>query len=122
MAEYLPKFDDEITLIASGTITGGLMVTVLGATAGADSATWLGIASRDAVAGQPFGVYAEDVQRPTAAGAIAQGALIKCAANGQVTTFVVGTDTHEKLVGIALEAASGCPPPTRPGRPPSPAS
>lgn len=36
-----------------------------------------------------------------------QGALLKCAANGQVTTFVAGTDTHEKLVGIALEAATG---------------
>lgn len=109
MPEYLPKFKpgEAVTLIASATVAGGQMVTVTGAVAGADSATWFGVASRDAIAGQPFGVFADAVQRPTAAGVIAQGALVKCAANGQVTTFVAGTDTHEKLVGIAVEAASG---------------
>lgn len=108
MSDYLPKIiDGPITLVATGNGSGGQLVTAAGAVAAADSATWLGVASRDFVTGQPFGVWTEGVQRLTAAGALAVGALLKCAAAGQVTTWVPGTDGYEKFVGVALEAAAG---------------
>lgn len=108
MADYLPKFDpgQAITLTATGTITGGLMVTIAGAVAGADSTTWLGVASKDAASGQTFGVYADGVQRLTASAAISAGAPVKCAASGKVVTYVDGTDAQLRLVGIALSAAA----------------
>jgi hypothetical protein len=109
VADYLPKFKpgQATTRVATGTIIGGLMVTVAGAVAAADSTTWMGVASKDAITGQTFGVYSEGVQYPTAAGAISAGAPLKCAANGQVTTWVDGTDAYSRYIGIALEAASG---------------
>lgn len=108
MADYLPYVDDDepITLVASATITGGQVVTVAGAPAAADSTTWLGTASRDCVSGQEFGVWLGAVQKLTAAGSIAAGAYVKCAANGQVTTWVSGTDTFEKNLGITLNSAT----------------
>jgi hypothetical protein len=108
VSDYLPKIiEGPVTITATGTVTGGQLVTALGVTAPADSATWLGVASRDAISGVPFGVWVEGVQRLTAAGALAAGTLVKCAAAGQVTTWVAGTDGFEKFVGITLEAASG---------------
>lgn len=109
MADYSPKFRPgrAIPQVAAGTITGGLMVTVAGVVAGADSTTWLGVASQDAATGQDFGVFCGGTQYLTAAGAISQGAYVKCAANGQVTTATVGTDSQAAIVGIALQAASG---------------
>jgi len=108
MSDYQPKFiEGPITITATGTITGGQLCTVAGVVAPADSTTWLGVASRDVVSGQQFAVWFEGVQRLTAAGALAAGTLLKCAANGQVTTWVAGTDGYEKFVGVALEAASG---------------
>jgi hypothetical protein len=107
--DYQPKFKpgQAIPQVAAGTITAGLMVTVAGVVAGADSITWFGVASQDAVSGQDFGVYTGGVQYLTAAGAISQGAIVKCAASGQVTTATVGTDSQAALVGIAVTAASG---------------
>ncbi len=109
MADYLPKFKpgQATTRVATGTITGGLMVTVAGAVAAADSTTWMGIASKDAITGQTFGVYSEGIQYPTAAAAISAGAPLKCAASGKLTTWVDGTDAYSRYVGIALEAAAG---------------
>lgn len=109
MTDYSPKYDPghSIPMVATGAITGGLMTTVAGATAGADSVTWLGIASQDAASGQDYVARCAGVQRPQAAGAISAGAIVKCAAAGQVTTWTTGTDAFEKAVGIALEAASG---------------
>lgn len=106
MPEYLPKFKpgEAVTIIASATILGGQLVTFAGGVAGADSATWFGVASRDAVSGQPVGVFADGIQRPVCVANIAQGLPVKCAANGQVAAFTVGTDTHEKLVGFTVEA------------------
>lgn len=111
MTDYLPKFKpgEAVTLQvpAPAAIIGGQMVNVDLTVSGADSTTFFGIASRDTPAGQLVGVYSEGVQYPIAAGAIARGAAVKCAANGQVTTWVPGTDAFERYVGIALEAASG---------------
>lgn len=109
MGDYLPKFQpgQAITRTATGTITGGQMVTVAGVVAGADSTTWLGVASRDAISGQTFGVYAEGVQMLTASAAISAGDRVKCAAAGKVATLTAGSDAYDRLVGIALEAAAG---------------
>lgn len=108
VADYLPKFKpgEAITRVAAATITGGQMVTCAGLVAGAGAADWLGVASHDAVSGGLIGVYTEAVQRLTAAGAIAVGAPIKCAASGNVTTFVTGTDAPPLFVGVALDAAT----------------
>lgn len=109
MADYRPKFKPgtAITRTATGTITGGLMVTTAGAVAGANATDWLGVASKDCVTGDTFGVYNGAVQYLTASTAIAVGAPLKCAASGKVTTWVDGTDAFSRYVGIALEAASG---------------
>lgn len=109
MTDYQPKFKPghAIPLVAAGTVTGGLMVNVDGTQSGADSATWLGVASQDAVSGQDFGVFTSGVQYLTAAGAISQGAYVKCAASGKVTTATIGTDAQSLIVGIAVAAASG---------------
>ena len=109
MGDYQPKYKPGATINVTLTaaVTGGQLVTVAGAVAGADSSSWIGVASRDAVAGETIGVYCEGVQRVTTAGALAQGALLKCAANGQVTTWVAGTDSAEKFIGVLMEAAAG---------------
>lgn len=105
MSDYLPKFTGPRTMTVTAAVTGGRIVTGAGATAGADATNWTGIASKDAQPGDTITVYSGDVQRPSAAGAIAKGALVKCAANGQITTFVDGTDAVTRLVGVTLEAA-----------------
>lgn len=109
MTDYSPKYKpgQAIPMIATGTVTGGLMTTGAGAVCAADSVTWLGVASQDAVSGQDYVAYCDGVQRPTASAAVSAGAIVKCAAAGQVVTWVTGTDAFEKAVGIALEAASG---------------
>jgi hypothetical protein len=47
VADYLPKFDadEAFTITASGTITGGQLVTVPGAVAGANAINWVGVAA-----------------------------------------------------------------------------
>lgn len=109
MSDYSPRFKpgQALTLTATGTITGGLLVTIAGATTAADSTTWLGVASQDATTGQQFGVYVDGVQRLTAGGAISAGDRLKCGASGKVVTLTAGTDAYDRLVGIALEAAAG---------------
>lgn len=108
MADYLPKFKpgEAISRVLTGTVTGGQLVTVAGAVAGAGAADWLGVAAFDGVSGDLIGVYSEGVQRLTAAAAITAGARVKCAAAGQVTTLTAGSDAYDTQVGIALEAAS----------------
>ena len=110
MADYLPKFKpgEAYTLptLAATAITGGQLVTAAATVAGADSSTWIGVASKDTPAGQPLGVYSDAVQRLTTAGALPVSTLVKCAANGQITTWVAGTDPYERCVGITLETAA----------------
>lgn len=109
MSGYLPKFDadDVFTITASATVTGGQLVTALGAPAGANANAWVGVAAHDAVSGQTLSVFYGQAQRLVAAGALAAGALVKCAASGQVTGYTSGTDNADTLVGVAMEAASG---------------
>ena len=109
MADYLPKFKpgEAITIQATAAVVGGQLVTVAGAPAAADSVSWLGVASRDEATGTPFGVYTDAVQRLVASGALAAGTPVKCAAAGQVTAWVSGTDGYDRYVGLALEAATG---------------
>ena len=109
MGDYLPPYGSAApreSRTAAGAITGGLLVTTGDVVAGADSVTWTGVASHDAATGESYGVYKDGVQRLTAAGAIAIGARVKCAASGKVTTFTDGTDVHTRLVGVAKEAAA----------------
>lgn len=107
MAEYIPPFESPaFTLQATGTIVGGQVVTAAGTTAGAAATTMVGVAGFDAVAGDNVTVWYGNIQRPVAAANITAGALVKCAANGQVTPYVVGTDAIDQLVGRALKAAS----------------
>lgn len=109
MADYLPKFKpgEAISFIAgSGGVTGGLMVTAAGVTAGANATDWLGVASHDAAQGLKCGAYSGGVQYVVANGAISVGGTVKCAANGQVAPHVIGTDAAERKVGIALAAAT----------------
>lgn len=109
MGDYLPKFKpgQAITRTATGAITGGLLVTVAGAVAGADSTTWLGVASKDVTTGQTFGVYCDGVQYLTASAAITAGDRVKCAAAGKIATLAAGSDAYDRLVGKALETAAG---------------
>lgn len=108
MGDYQPKFvpGEKITRALTGTVTGGRLITVAGATAGADSTTWLGVASRDGVSGDRIMVHTDGVQRLVASGAIALGDRVKCGANGTVTTLTAATDAYDRQVGIALEAAA----------------
>lgn len=110
MSDYLPKFNlggTARTKTASATVVGGQVVTQSGAVAGANALDWAGVAGQDAASGQLITVYSEGVQYVVGAGAVAQGARVKCAANGQVTTWVSGTDVPDALVGTAEEACSG---------------
>lgn len=111
MPDYLPKFKpgEAVTLptLATAAITGGQLVTVAAAPAAADSVTWVGVASRDVAVGQLVGVYCDAVQRLTAAGALPTGTPVKCAAAGQVTAWVSGTDNYDRYIGLTLEAATG---------------
>lgn len=107
MTDYLPKFTGPYTITATAAITGGRIVTAAGAHAAADATTHIGVAKHDAAIGEQVTVFHGNAQRPVAAGAIAKNTLVKCAANGQVTTFVDGTDAVTRLVGVTLEAATG---------------
>jgi hypothetical protein len=110
VSEYLPPFGSATggrrTATATAAITGGRLVTVLGAPAAADSVTWEGVASKDAALGDEYGVYSAPYHTLVASAAIAAGARVKCAAAGKVVTFVDGTDVHTRLVGVAVTAAA----------------
>jgi predicted RecA/RadA family phage recombinase len=110
MADYLPKFKpgQAVTFSVSADVTGGRLVAITGnrsvGPAGADSAAVVGVASRDAKAGERVTVFtrAGGVQQLTASGAIAAGAKVSSAAAGKVQT--VGATTNP--IGLALEAAA----------------
>lgn len=108
MADYLPKHrpGDAITRTATANLTGGQLITAAGAVAGANAADWLGVAGYDVASGGLVTVYNAGVQRLTANGAVTVGALVKCAAVGKVAPWVSGTDGFERVVGIALDAAT----------------
>lgn len=110
MADYLPLFKpgQAVTRQASAAITGGQVVMVSGdgtvAPATADTTAWLGVAAFDAASGDDVNVFSGGVQRPTASGAITAGALVECAAAGEVAT--AATPAVGTVVGVALSTAA----------------
>lgn len=110
MAEYVPLYTPGAAVVrrASADITGGQVVAVTGAgtvgPAGADSASWVGVAGFDVKTGDDVTVWCGGVQRPVASGAIAAGAAVACAAAGKVAT--AAAPTALTLVGIAQTAAA----------------
>ncbi|WP_221585563.1 DUF2190 family protein [Microbacterium sp. G2-8] len=110
MPGYLPKHNPgaAITIVATADVTGGQIVTAAGTPAGADATTVIGVAARDAASGDHVTVYSGGVQRLVASAAIAQGDLVKAAADGQVAVYTAGTDSTDVLLGVALgDASSG---------------
>lgn len=111
MSQYLPPIGsatgERRTVVASGAVIGGRLLTVQGGHAGADAVNWDGVASHDAASGEETGVYAGcTYHKLVASAAIAANARVKCAAAGKVVTFTDGTDVHTRLVGIAITAAA----------------
>lgn len=108
MSDYLPKYDegDTLTITAAATITGGQLVNVDGTVAGAASTTVAGVAGHDATTGQPLTVWRVGIHRGTASGSIANGDSVCAAANGQVRTWVTGTDPVASRIGRAWSAAA----------------
>ena len=110
MADYLPKFEpgEAVTFSASAAVTGGRLVAVSGdrtvAPAGADSAAVVGVAGFDAATGEDVTVFtrAGGVHKLVASGAIAAGAKVISAADGEVATIGAGSNP----IGIALTAAA----------------
>lgn len=108
MSDYLPKYapGDQVTIIASATITGGQLVTVAGAVATDASTTVAGVAGHDAVSGQPLTVIRMGIQRITASATITNGQPLCAAASGQVRPWVTGTDAVASYIGRAWSAAA----------------
>lgn len=108
MSEYLPKYVDGTRpkLLLAADVSAGQLVNMTGSPAGADDAKWFGFANRDAKAGETITVFRDDIQRPKAGGAIAQGDGLKPGAAGTVVKWTNGTDSTLLLVGRALEAAA----------------
>jgi hypothetical protein len=112
MADYLPLHEDghQITRAASGTITGGNLVSVSGsgtvAQAAAGDPTWLGVAGFDVVSGNNLTVWCSGVQRIVAGtGGVTAGQLVQAGANGTVVSHTNGTNDFN-VVGIALTTAT----------------
>jgi hypothetical protein len=133
MTSVLPRYRHgpvTFTVNAAATITGGMLVESDGASpalvrpASAASQVCLGVATTDGVGasvsqtftlpGSPptvnAGTYPNfvavdctGVYPLTYTAAATFGARLKCAANGQVTPWVSGTDNAELIVGICYE-------------------
>lgn len=111
MADYLPKFTpgQAVTFTAGATaVVGGRLVELSTANtvvpAGADSAKVIGVAGFDAKTGEHVTVYtrAGGIHRLVASAAIAVGAKVIAAADGEIATIGAGANP----VGIALTAAT----------------
>lgn len=107
MADYIPKFipGDAVTFTASAAVTGGRLVAASGERtvepAGANSASVVGVAGRDAALGEQVTVYiGRPVQRLIAAGAITAGDQVGSAAAGKVSA------SSGVVFGIALTSAA----------------
>ncbi|MFW6598126.1 capsid cement protein [Propionibacteriaceae bacterium Y2011] len=106
MADYLPRFKpgQTFTCKASAAVTGGQLVVVTGdrrvGPAGATSTAVVGVAGFDAAVEADVTIHAGGVQRLTASAAIAAGAEVESAADGQIATATTAP------IGVALAAAS----------------
>jgi len=112
MADYAPKFlyADQITGVASATITGGQVLVVSGdgtvGPAGADATNFIGVAAQDAAANAEVSYFPRGkVHVSTAAGGgngVVAGALVYTAASGTVDD----TGTAGRHIGIFLTTAA----------------
>lgn len=110
--DYLPKYFNgakpNITA-GSGGVTGGKLIEHDGTVTAAGSTTVIGVASRDAVAGEVVTYFPLPgaVHRLTAGtGGVTAGQLVKADASGNVVTATSGTDAAEAILGIALTTAT----------------
>ncbi|ABR10470.1 MULTISPECIES: capsid cement protein [Bacteria] len=107
-ADYVPKFipGAAVTYTAEADIKAGRVVEVSGdrsvSTATADSTKSVGVAARDAKAGEKVLVHHLNgqVHRLVTAGAVAAGDRVAAAADGKVATATANT------VGLALTSAA----------------
>ena len=105
MGQHVQKFKDgePVTYTAAVDITGGQLLVVTGPRAvsptSASTASWVGTAAFDALAGEKVTVLAGGLQELAASGAIAVGA--------QVVTIGAG-DAHH-AVGTAITAGTDVP-------------
>lgn len=111
MPDYVPLFTPgkDVTHTAAADVIGGRLVEAAASTtatsrrarhAAAGSLITLGVAGRDAKAGEIFPTTRGGVQRLIAAGAIAAGDRVAAAADGKVATATAAT------LGTALTAAA----------------
>lgn len=107
MADYIPKFmpGAAVTFTASTAITGGRLVAATGertvGPAGEDSAGVVGVAARDAKAGEQVTVYiGRQIHRLPAAEAITAGTTVSSAVGGKVAA------TGTNKLGLALTSAA----------------
>lgn len=117
MADYTPIHSGgaiPFTSQASATIVGGTLVSVSGnltvATAGAASATCIGVAAHDAASGAKVTVWPlrNVTHEITSTGTIAAGDGIASGAAGVAATAVVATAAAAgTLLGIAENGATG---------------
>lgn len=108
MAEHLVRFPagSNITFTATTVLTGGQLVEVTGdrkiGVSGALSTKVVGSASQDAAVGDRIAIQvSRRVDDLVAAGAVAAGAQVEAAADGQVQTHTTGD-----VIGVALTAAA----------------
>lgn len=119
MSDYSPlhRPGAAVTSTASATITGGQLLAVSGdgtvGPAGANSATWVGVAAQDAASGAKVGYFAGGVQRIINSGGVTAGDILVPAAAGVVATLAAVTTptaadvtNTRAIVGIALTTAA----------------
>ena len=113
MGQHVQKFKDgePVTYTAAVDITGGQLLVVTGPRAvsptSASTASWVGTAAFEALAGEKVTVLAGGLQELAPSGAIAVGARVIPAAAGKVVTIGAG-DAHH-AVGTAITAGTDVP-------------
>lgn len=112
MGDYLPKYFNgskpNITVGAGG-VTGGRLIEHDGTITAAGSTTVLGVAGHDAAAGSTVTFFPLQgaVHRLVAGtGGVTAGQHVKADASGNVVAAVVGTDSAESILGVALTTAT----------------
>jgi len=104
---YFPA--DEISDVASASITGGQLLYASGdatvAPTTAATAAWLGVAANDAASGERVSYYTTGVHELPADGTINAGDVVIPATDGAVAAIGAGT-TYSQVVGVAKAAAA----------------
>ena len=112
MGEYAPIYDEgeSIPVTLSGTVTGGQLLVVSGAStvaaSSAANAKSVGVALFDGVSGDRITMAGRGpVHRLTASGTVTAGDAVEPAAAGAVATHTVGTN-DAYVFGVALTTAT----------------